>query len=772
MIGKTISHYKIIEKLGEGGMGVVYLADDTKLKRQVAIKFLPEHLTKDKENVERFEREAEAAAALNHPNIVTIHEIAEEDEQTFIVMEYVNGDSLRTKIDKGISDIDEILNITNQICEGLSEAHKADIVHRDIKPENIIIDKDARVKILDFGLAKLKGVSKLTKETSTLGTIHYMSPEQLQGKEVDHRTDIWSLGVVLYELLTGEPPFKGDYESAVHYAILNEEPTLLKQIESKYSPKVCSIITKMLLKDRENRYQNCIDLMDDLRRDTDIKSEDEKSVSKRIYTIVGITAISILLIFSIFYFYPREKDTVSLKSLAVLPFINERNDPDTDYLGMSLADEIIGGLSYLQNINVRSSSSVRIFKDELTDPISAGKELDAEYILTGYHIKDGDIIRLNLELVEVNSNTILWRDQIEEHSEKIFKLIDTISERVINGLRIEFSPVEDKRRQKDIPQNSLAYEYYLRAVAFPLSVEGSHLAISMLTESINLDSTYAPTFTEIGYRLSFLAQYELGSSNLYNRAEKYYIKSLTINPELLIALDGLAFLYIDLGKSEEALLLLQKSLKINPNNAVTHFRFSYLCRYAGMLNESKKAAEKALALDPTNVRFRSIGRTYLFLGEYTEAINAFNLGRQSAYTYSSRGNIYFREGKIDSALGYLNRAINLEPLSLTGRFAKAIKAYIEQDRLEGLKILKQIERSDPWDSEVLYGLTSIYGLFGEKKRCSHIMRKAVEGGFFNYPFMLKDTFLDPVRDDPEFKEVLSLAKEKHEAFKKIYFSEE
>ena len=226
MVGKTISHYNITEKIGEGGMGEVYLADDTKLKRQVAIKFLPEHLTKDKENVERFEREAEAAAALNHPNIITIFDVIETDGQICIIMEYVDGKSLSEKIDDKNLAIEEILNITNQICEGLFEAHKADIVHRDIKPENILIDNRGRVKILDFGLAKLKGVSKLTKETSTLGTIHYMSPEQLQGKEVDHRSDIWSFGVVIYELLTGEVPFKGDYEQAVSYAILNEEPKM------------------------------------------------------------------------------------------------------------------------------------------------------------------------------------------------------------------------------------------------------------------------------------------------------------------------------------------------------------------------------------------------------------------------------------------------------------------------------------------------------------------------------------------------------------------
>jgi serine/threonine protein kinase len=265
MVGKTISHYKITKKLGEGGMGEVYLADDLKLERQVALKFLPQHLTADKDNVERFEREAKAAAALNHPNIVTIYEIAEEDDQTFIVMEYVDGDSLRTKIDKGVSDLDEILNITNQICEGLSEAHKADIVHRDIKPENILVDNRGRVKILDFGLAKLKGVSKLTKETSTLGTIHYMSPEQLQGKEVDNRSDIWSLGVVLYELLSGELPFNGEYEQAVIYSILNNQPEGISKLQSGVPEKWQEIINKVLAKNPIERIENMEELLTELK---------------------------------------------------------------------------------------------------------------------------------------------------------------------------------------------------------------------------------------------------------------------------------------------------------------------------------------------------------------------------------------------------------------------------------------------------------------------------------------------------------------------------
>ena len=250
MLGKTISHYKITEKLGEGGMGEVYLAEDLKLERKVAIKFLPQYMTRERENVDRFEREAKATAALNHPNIVTIYEIAEENTQTFIVMEYIDGVSLRTKINNGFSDPNEILNITNQICDGLSEAHKEDIVHRDIKPENILIDKNGRGKILDFGLAKLKGVSKLTKEASTLGTIHYMSPEQVQSKEVNHRSDIWSLGVVLYEMLTAKVPFTGGYEQAVIYSILNDHP----KIPVEVIPDLKHIITTCLEKDPAKRY--------------------------------------------------------------------------------------------------------------------------------------------------------------------------------------------------------------------------------------------------------------------------------------------------------------------------------------------------------------------------------------------------------------------------------------------------------------------------------------------------------------------------------------
>jgi tetratricopeptide (TPR) repeat protein len=384
---------------------------------------------------------------------------------------------------------------------------------------------------------------------------------------------------------------------------------------------------------------------------------------------------------------------------------------------------------------------------------------------------ENNAIRLNIELIDSKTDEIEWQETLEDEFKNTFKLLDDISEKVINGLHIQFSNDEQKRMQKDVPQNSLSYEYYLRGVAFPLSVEGAHRSISILNQAKYLDSTYAPIFSEIGYRMQYLAQHELGSSNLYSEAEKYYRKSLDINPELLSALNELAWLNVDLGDSEEALILAKRALRINPNYSMTHHRLGYIYRYTGMLNESKKEVEKILKLDPTNVRFRSVGRTYLYLGEYSEALKAYEIGGESAYTYEKKGEIYFREGKLDLALDYFNRAINIEPFALTGIFSKAVKANIEQNRVEGLKIARLWEQGDPRDSEILYELASIYGLFGEKKKCSIILRRAIEGGFFCYPFMLRDEFLDPVRNDPEFQEVLALAKEKHEAFKQKYFAE-
>jgi serine/threonine protein kinase len=408
MVGKTISHYKIIEKLGEGGMGEVYLAQDTKLERQVALKFLPQHLTTDKDNVERFKREAKAAAALNHPNIVTIFDVIEADDQICIIMEYVDGESLRTKIDSSISELDEVLDITKQICDGLEKAHQADIVHRDIKPENIFIDNDGRVKILDFGLAKLKGVSKLTKENSTLGTIHYMSPEQLQGKEVDNRSDIWSLGIVFYEMLTGDVPFKGDYELAVQYAILNEEPESKKSITSDFN----RVIKKALAKNQDDRYKQVAAFIDDLKKVAGRSGEKAESKYKR---LIVYATILIALVITGYFFIPyimsenlKTSSSILEPTVAVLPFEVITNTEEDHILSEGFHDDIITQLVRIKEIKPTARKSVIRYRDTDKSIRTIGEELGVNYILTCSFRKVGNRIKINVQLVNSHSEEQIW----------------------------------------------------------------------------------------------------------------------------------------------------------------------------------------------------------------------------------------------------------------------------------------------------------------------------------------------------------------------------
>lgn len=781
-IGKTISHYKIIGKLGEGGMGKIYLAIDTKLKRKIALKFLPEHFTADKEATERFEREAQAAAALNHPNIITIHEISEFEGQTFIAMEYVQGTSLRERIKDSPLQIDDTINILTQVCGGLEKAHKMGIVHRDIKPENILMDVNGRVKVVDFGLAKLKGVSRLTKETSTLGTIHYMSPEQASGGIVDHRSDIWSLGVVLYEMLAGQLPFKGEYAQSVIYSILNEKPAEIGQLRPDIPNDLEKIVEKCLAKDSNERYQEVNDLIieiqnlgkqgkDDVLLQTENRKRKTRKLSSILFATIPIFVILITIMTLIGYFkFGRDKATEKseLLSIAVLPFINFRSDPEIDFLSYALADQIIGGLTYLKNISVRPSSSIRKYEEKKVDIQTIGKDLKVGYVLTGNYLKEAQDIRLNVELVEVKNDDILWREPIQVQYENVFKLQDIVSEKVINGLKIQFSQEERKRMQKDIPQNSLAYEYYLRGISYPLSIQDNLLAIEMLKKSIQIDSLFAPTWDALGLRSHLLALHEMRPADEYIKVEQLYLKALSQNNELLSALCNLALLYTDIGRIEKGVELARGALDINPNNALAHFALSYIYRYAGMLNESEQEVEIALAIDPNDIRFYSAGATYLYLGKYKKAYEVFDLCDECAVAIAKKGEILYREGQIDQAQEYANRLLQMEPDGLLGLLIDGFKALVEQNMDKGLQFAQQIERGNPNDAEALYTLASMYALLGDKAGCVRVLAKAIDGGFFNYPFMLKDSFLDSVRDSAEFRQVLLTAQEKHEAFKQKY----
>ena len=460
----------------------------------------------------------------------------------------------------------------------------------------------------------------------------------------------------------------------------------------------------------------------------------------------------------------------ALKRLAVLPFTNIRGDPDLDYLGFALADEIIGAIAYVQNVLVRPSSAIRRYRDRTVDAETAGRELRVDYVLTGNFLEEHGNVRLNVELVEAPTNELLWREDVEVEWEDAFHLQDLVAGKVIDRLDVAFSPEERARARAPTPGDPLAYEYYLRGLSYPLTVDGSALAVAMLERSVAMDSSYAPAFTELGYRLHQVASYDVTERERTVRAERALRSALSLNAESLAALSNLAALYTETGRTGEAVQLLQRALRINPNSASARFYLGYVYRFGGCLDRAVAEQERALALDPGNPRFRSLGTTYVYQGELEEALAAFDLDPNSAFGYSWKGDVYFRMNRMDLALEHLQRAIDLEPEGIIGLWAAAHAAHITGDRAEGLRAVRALDGSGIFDSEQRYHAANLYGLFAAAADAARALGRAVEGGFYAYGFMRRDAFLDPVRSDPAVQRVLSRAESRHQAFARQHCS--
>lgn len=734
MVGRRILHYNILEELGRGGMGVVYLAEDTRLRRKVAIKFLPRSISSDIENRKRFEVEAQAAAAVNHPNIAHIYAIEEAEDEIFIVMEFIDGIELKEKIKSSSLKVEEIKTISLQIAEGLEFAHIKEIVHRDIKSSNIMITNSNKIKIMDFGLAKIKGGTDVTKTGSTLGTVAYMSPEQAKGAEVDHQTDIWSFGVVLYEMLTGVLPFKGDYDQAIIYSILNEEPHPFHVNENLQTFK--KVIKKALQKDRIDRYKYASEIIEDIQS-------------------AGITAGESI----------NKSVIKEIKKLAVLPFSNIADDPKTNFLGFALADQIIGSMAYSKNVLVRPSSTIRKYQNEIFDLQKAGSDLNVHYILAGNYLKEEDTIRLNIELVGLDSEDIIWRESVQLKYKNVFELQDIVSQKVVEGLKIKFSEEERERMKPETPQNPVAYEFYLKAISYPYTIEGNRIAIEMLNNSIKLDPLYAHAYLELGIRSNQLSQVGNSTAQAHDNAEKAMLKALSLKNDLLPALANLALIYTDVGKHEEAHSLLIRALEINPNDAWVHFSLSYHYRYIGFLEESEKEIEIALAIDPKNPRFRSSIITYMYLGKYERILETFDLELESPFTLNYMGEVAFRSGSNKLALEYFDKALSIKDEIGEFYFASFFVEYINGNLDKAAEFNVKREEENPADSEILYEISRMYGLLKMKEDCYRTLNKSVELGYVNYPAMKNDSFLDSVREYPQIKELLAKARMIHEELK-------
>jgi len=501
----------------------------------------------------------------------------------------------------------------------------------------------------------------------------------------------------------------------------------------------------------------------------------DRSIINTNNIIIAILFVAVCILLYPKIFKQQITDDIGLESnktnhlIAVLPLSNTKSDPETDYLGFAIADQIIGKLVYLNNLTVRSSGSVRKYDKQVIDPTAAGDSLKVDYVLIGNYLKEANMVRLNVELVKVDTDEMIWREHIEVDFNSAFELQDIVSQKVIEGLNIQFSQNELDKLGKDIPNNPLAYEYYLRSISYPFTNEGDRIAIEMLNRSIELDSSYAPAYAQLGDRTHRLAQFGLHDPEETVKAENFYLKALSLNKDYIYALANLAQIYAETARIKKAVEFTRKILKINSSNADAHFTLGYIYRYAGMNREAIQEMEKAITIDPKNPGFRSIVITYQFAGEYEKSFESSKLFQKSEFILAAQGASLFRMGKELEAVEYFNRSLNMNPDGLQALWVTSMKASIEGNIEVGLEAIRLFEKANLVDAEAWYHFAGNYGLLGDRDGCIRALKRAVDGGFFNYPFMLSDSFLDSVRDDEEFLMILQEAQEKHLSFHKNFF---
>lgn len=489
--------------------------------------------------------------------------------------------------------------------------------------------------------------------------------------------------------------------------------------------------------------------------------------------VLGLSFIPIILILAYYLFVNYGAIPTNTlereKSIAVIPFANTKPDPDTDYLGFAIANQIIGELGHNKNLLVRPSTAVRKYDQQTIDTEIVADELKVNFLLAGNYLIVEEVIRLNIELIEINSNKSIWREELKVDFDNAFDLQDMVTQKVVDQLDVQFTQEAIKRIGRDVSNNPLAYEYYLRSLSYPRNDDGDQLAIDMLYKSIELDSTYAPTYNQLGDRITHLAQFGLLGPEETKKGENFFLKALSLNDESLNTLSNLAMLYTETARTSEAVEITRRVLDINPNNAEARFSLGYIYRYAGMLNESVVEMKRAAVLDPSNSLFRSLGVTYMNQGEYNKALKALDVNDNNAHYIGWQGIVYARQGKNQQAIEYFDQVIELNSQKLWSLVATAIKSHLEGNTEEGLLAMNELEKVNIEDAEAWYFWGSHYALMGDKAGYVRCFQRALDKGYFNYPFMLIDPFLNEIQDDPEFQEILATAKEKHEAFKKEFF---
>ncbi len=794
MIGQTVSHYRIVGKLGGGGMGVVYEAEDTRLARHVALKFIPEEMAKDKKSLDRFVREARAASQLNHPGICTIHDIEDNDGHPFIVMEKLEGSSLKDMMRNRKIGVEEILDIGIQVADALAASHAKGVIHRDIKPANIFVAQNGQTKILDFGLAKMvhdPNSSEAAMEDSLTamgvipGTAVYMSPEQARGEELDARSDLFSLGVVLYEMATGKKPFATGNVITTLDAVLNQKPVSPLQLNPKLPPDLEGIIGRAMEKERGHRYPNALAMKGDLQS---LRRETETGMTKSghrrpmlpyrlatttfqattkwsTYILLGITALLLTAVVAMGAWWYKHRGQMaggaSKNTIAVLPLQNMNGDISVEFLRFALADEIANTLTYTRSLDVRPSAMTRKFVGNDIDPAAAGREVHVATVITGHFLKQGERLLITLEAIGVNDNKLLWQTNVTARAEDLIMMQSQISAQIRQGLLPALGVSGGFVDTSTRPKSAEAYDLYLHSLALSHDPEPNKDAIAVLEHVVEVDPTYAPAWEQLGLRCYYDADYSDGGEVMFQRSSKAYEKAVELDPNRIVAAAQLITNHVERGELGTAYKQALALVKRRPDSPQAHFAMGFVYRYAGMLEQSTSECDTALALDPGNYTFRSCAWAFMELGKMDRAEDYVRLDAGSEWAAYIQPSILLREGKVQEA----REAVKHMPTA----------PRYHRDLLEacmGLRPQSELDRiahedetnlpTDP-DPEVWYYQGAILAYCGKKEAALHMLESAVEQNYCAYSNLLSDPLLAKLRTDTAFDKVLTQAAQCQEA---------
>jgi serine/threonine protein kinase/Tfp pilus assembly protein PilF len=785
MIGQTISHYRIVEQLGAGGMGVVFKAQDSRLQRAVALKFLPEQLAQQPQALERFRREARAASALNHPGICTIYDIGEQDGRAFIAMEFIDGETLRSHVHGKALPVEELLELGIQIAEALDAAHAEGIIHRDIKPANIFVTKRGRAKVLDFGLAKLvpKGVAIADADsggdtsTSTSiagiisGTPSYMSPEQVRGDALDARTDIFSLGLVLYEMATGRQAFAGGTGGAIIEAVLTRPPVSVRSINPEIPPALEAIIEKALHKDREQRYQHAADLLADLRRlkrDFDLGRTDQagdsasllaskagpiSSASQRISRATAQQSGS--------FRAPRVAKTI--RSLAVLPFENVSRDPENDYLSDGITRSLINNLATVPKLRVMAQSTVFRYKGREMDPQAVGRELNVRAMLTGRVMQSGGSLRIGTELVDVATGSQIWGAQFDRKPGDIFVIQDEISSEISGRLRLQLTHAEKKRLVKRHTEDAEAYRLYLQGHHHwnRWTEEGFYKAIGYFQQAIQKDPGYALAYAGVAdsYVLLGWNSY-LPPKDAFPKGKAAAMAALEIAPDLGEAHTDLAtVLWLHDWQWPEAQREFQRSLELNPCYPTANHYYAECLMTMGRNAEALTRMKKSLELDPLSLIINvAIGWAHYHARQYNEAVaqllRTVELDPNYPMTYWILGLIYRKTGRSDLAISAGEKGVNLSGGSPLMRAALAQTFATAGAADKAIQIVGELNGLAKQRYVAPHFFAGIYIGLGEHDRAIEYLEKSYAEHCHWLIYLHIDPSVDDLRSDPRFQDLL------------------